>query len=496
MSSTDRRKDGRTRWIQYTPPPTSLGGGIMKSAIILITLSPIVRYHCRFVASATECQFASCWTSPVVWPASFSKSRSVKAGVCSPNRLQTGLVYLSGQGLENQWTSIIRCWTLIHGLVCWGMRACGVGTAAGMASPAGSATLAKSAVPAWSSTFAESAAFAELALLAGSATFVGSADPAGLSTLAGCTGDWMTVMVLRSVCSGTGQVELEVFRSISFLDTCGDPAWSVESPLCCLEWCWEDRDLWSTVALNDCWESWDSVALDETCWSRRGLRVSTVPGLWAETAWCGRRACPLTALVPPGWVTSGWLCPRRPMASWWSPMMILVSAIIIMVIRPPSPGWAIGPGGSNHHRHTWRHCLAGIMGTLGRGGWLVLPHWVVLRPGRPVDLLLDVLRSVYFDGIVHRIMRLLRGSCCIAFLLEVHTALSWASHFSRSQTLFACVIWRVSSAQRQPIIQTTLLATLMIVAVSTKMRAPREFQLGFLRRRAIIWLCHLAKLDR
>ena len=25
---TDRRTDGRTRWIQYTPPPTSLGGGI------------------------------------------------------------------------------------------------------------------------------------------------------------------------------------------------------------------------------------------------------------------------------------------------------------------------------------------------------------------------------------------------------------------------------------------------------------------------------------
>ena len=29
MSSTDRRTDGQTRWIQYTPPPTSLGGGIM-----------------------------------------------------------------------------------------------------------------------------------------------------------------------------------------------------------------------------------------------------------------------------------------------------------------------------------------------------------------------------------------------------------------------------------------------------------------------------------
>ena len=28
---TDRRTDGRTRWIQYTPPPTSLGGGIIKT---------------------------------------------------------------------------------------------------------------------------------------------------------------------------------------------------------------------------------------------------------------------------------------------------------------------------------------------------------------------------------------------------------------------------------------------------------------------------------
>ena len=26
---TDGRTDGRTRWIQYTPPPTSLGGGII-----------------------------------------------------------------------------------------------------------------------------------------------------------------------------------------------------------------------------------------------------------------------------------------------------------------------------------------------------------------------------------------------------------------------------------------------------------------------------------
>ena len=29
---TDGRTDRRTRWIQYTPPPTSLGGGIMKNS--------------------------------------------------------------------------------------------------------------------------------------------------------------------------------------------------------------------------------------------------------------------------------------------------------------------------------------------------------------------------------------------------------------------------------------------------------------------------------
>ena len=31
---TDRRTDGRTRWIQYTPPPTSLGGGIMMVSLL------------------------------------------------------------------------------------------------------------------------------------------------------------------------------------------------------------------------------------------------------------------------------------------------------------------------------------------------------------------------------------------------------------------------------------------------------------------------------
>ena len=45
---TDRRTDGRTRWIQYTPPPTSLGGGIKiqygrQAAILKVTSLKINR---------------------------------------------------------------------------------------------------------------------------------------------------------------------------------------------------------------------------------------------------------------------------------------------------------------------------------------------------------------------------------------------------------------------------------------------------------------------
>ena len=32
---TDGQTDGRTTWIQYTPPPTSLGGGYNKIDLIL-----------------------------------------------------------------------------------------------------------------------------------------------------------------------------------------------------------------------------------------------------------------------------------------------------------------------------------------------------------------------------------------------------------------------------------------------------------------------------
>ena len=47
---TDGRTDRRTRWIQYTPPPTSLGGGIMMEILQSISL--------RFMQS-TKFQFHS-----------------------------------------------------------------------------------------------------------------------------------------------------------------------------------------------------------------------------------------------------------------------------------------------------------------------------------------------------------------------------------------------------------------------------------------------------
>ena len=45
---TDRRTDGRTRWIQYTPPPTSLGGGIKIVSLVQFMLG---RCHRRWGAA-------------------------------------------------------------------------------------------------------------------------------------------------------------------------------------------------------------------------------------------------------------------------------------------------------------------------------------------------------------------------------------------------------------------------------------------------------------
>ena len=98
-------------------------------------------------------------------------------------------------------------------------------------------------------------------------------------------------MVLRSSWSGTVEVKF-----ISFLDPFVDPGWSVESASWHLEWCWEGRDLWLTIALDDCegrdlwstvdleewwWDSWDSIALDETH-ADRGWSIKSAPCLDLE----------------------------------------------------------------------------------------------------------------------------------------------------------------------------------------------------------------------
>ena len=92
--------------------------------------------------------------------------------------------------------------------------------------------------------------------------------------------------------------------------------------------------------------------------------------------------------MAPGRVTSSRLGPGLLMTSGWSLMMIFVTSIITvptMAIGPPSPGWAVGPGGSIHHRHSRWHSLAGLLvGSLGRGGCFVLSCRVVLLPGRPI----------------------------------------------------------------------------------------------------------------
>ena len=59
---TDRRTDGRTRWIQYTPPPTSLGGGIIKLFFTALWPSDAIWRH-RFGSTLTSVM-ACCLTAP------------------------------------------------------------------------------------------------------------------------------------------------------------------------------------------------------------------------------------------------------------------------------------------------------------------------------------------------------------------------------------------------------------------------------------------------
>ena len=76
MSSTDRRTDGqtdgRTRWIQYTPPPTSLSGGIIsfrqkRQRTKSFQIEPDM---CRQISLFVECKcfFDDCFAVNIMLP--------------------------------------------------------------------------------------------------------------------------------------------------------------------------------------------------------------------------------------------------------------------------------------------------------------------------------------------------------------------------------------------------------------------------------------------
>ena len=176
-----------------------------------------------------------------------------------------------------------------------------------------------------------------------------------------------------------------------------------------------------------------------TCWSRMVRRISTMPGSGAGASWRRRWSGPLSTLMAPGRVTSSRLGPGQFMTSGWSPMMTSMTTLITvwtMAIGPPSPRWAVGPGGSIRHQRARWHSLAGLLvGSLGRGGWFVLSCRVVLLPGQPVILSLDgwslksVLMWVQFNGVVHGIVRPLRGRHRLTLLLLFESLVKRRPHF-------------------------------------------------------------------
>ena len=66
---TDRRTDGRTRWIQYTPPPTSLGGGIKIHNICLCFLVFVVCFSsvCEAILKDTAWPLLLTWISNYIY---------------------------------------------------------------------------------------------------------------------------------------------------------------------------------------------------------------------------------------------------------------------------------------------------------------------------------------------------------------------------------------------------------------------------------------------
>ena len=140
-------------------------------------------------------------------------------------------------------------------------------------------------------------------------------------------------MFLCSICLDPGWFgELVVFRAISFFDTCGDPRWSIESTSCCLEWCWEGRDLWSNVALDDweCRDLWSTIAnprgaVESALCRDFELELPDVDdGRARSLISCRLRECNLADLVlgdpwhlddPPWW---SWCLRSSFCLRWWS----------------------------------------------------------------------------------------------------------------------------------------------------------------------------------
>ena len=59
---SDGRMDGRTRWIQYTPPPTSLEGGIIKICLHFYSMVVVVETHPHGGQGLN-----SLWPSDTIW---------------------------------------------------------------------------------------------------------------------------------------------------------------------------------------------------------------------------------------------------------------------------------------------------------------------------------------------------------------------------------------------------------------------------------------------
>ena len=223
-----------------------------------------------------------------------------------------------------------------------------------------------------------------------------------------------------------------------------------------------------------------------TCWSRMVHRISTMPGPGAGPSRWRRWSGLLPTLMAPGWVMSSWLGPGWLMTSGWSPMMISMTMLITvqtMAIWPPSPGWAVGPGGSIHHRHTRWHSLAGLLvGSLGQGGWLFFHpfFWRVgpeVRPG--------VLAIQWSCPWIHEPSLGTPPPCASASVWEPCFREPISTHVTR----------RFSGTQCHSVVATTLLTTMMVVTATPKVRVTRELELWFLRRRTVMWFRHLVYLS-